>query len=76
MGTVIIFKNIKFVIRSKDHNPAHVHAISPDGEAKIELETINCFYSRGYSKRDVNRICKVVEEHKEFLMEVWNEYHS
>jgi len=66
------------MIYTKDHAPAHVHAISPKGEAKIEIETLECFYLRGFSERDLNRIIKFLSENErqEKLMEVWNEYHS
>jgi len=76
IGTVIQYRNISLIVRSKDHNPAHVHAISPDGEAKIVIESLECFYLRGFTERDLKRILKVVKERQEILMEVWNEYHS
>lgn len=52
MGTILSYINIKFVIYSNDHPPPHVHAISPDGEAKIEIVSMDCFFlSRFYSSR-------------------------
>ncbi|MCB0392842.1 MAG: DUF4160 domain-containing protein, partial [Bdellovibrionales bacterium] len=52
MGTISIFRNIRIVIHSKDHEPPHIHAISPKGEAKIELDSLKCFFlSRLYRTR-------------------------
>ena len=76
MGTIFVFRNIRFVVHSKDHPPPHVHAISPKGEAKVDLDSIECFYSRGYSHRDIKMIEKFVKEHHETFMEAWNEFHS
>ena len=37
MPTVHRSNGLRFVIFTNDHTPAHVHAMSADGEAKIEL---------------------------------------
>ena len=76
MGTIFIFRNVRFVIHSNDHLPAHVHAVAPKGEAKIDLETFECFFCRGFSQRDVKMICRLVREKQEQLKEAWNEFHS
>jgi len=64
------------VIYPNDHNPPHVHAISPNGEAKIDLEKFQCFFSRGFSERDIRLIVIQIKKEKEKFMEVWNEYHK
>lgn len=76
MPTVFSFKNIKFIIYTRDHNPPHVHAKSPKGEAKINIETLDCFYLRGFSERDLGVIIGFLESKKEILMEKWNEIHN
>ena len=76
MPTVFVFRNIKFVIHVRDHSPPHVHAISPEAEAKIDLSSLECFFSRGYSKKDLKRLVDFVSSRREKFMEVWNEYHS
>ena len=76
MPEVYRFKNIKLVIRTNDHGPAHVHAIGPGAEAKIEIESGECFYARGFNQRDISRIEEAVLERKAKLMEVWNEFHE
>lgn len=37
MPTIHRSRGLRFVIYTDDHSPAHVHAVSADGEAKIEL---------------------------------------
>lgn len=76
MGTILVYRNIKFVIYSKDHPPAHIHAISPNGEAKIELGSLECFFCRGYSQRDLKMIINLVKEKQDILLEAWDEIHS
>lgn len=74
MPTVIYIGSIKIRIYPKDHLPHHVHAVGPDCEAKFEIETLECSFSRGFTNKDLKRIQVYLEKHKEYLMEVWNEY--
>ncbi len=37
--TLFRLGNIRVVIHTKEHKPAHVHILGPDAEAKIELKT-------------------------------------
>ncbi len=76
MGTIFIFRNIRIVIHSKDHEPPHIHAISPKGEAKIELDSLKCFFCRGYTERDLKMILEFISEKKEILLEAWHDIHS
>ncbi len=76
MGTIFTFRNIRFVIHSNDHPPAHVHAMSPKGEVKIDLKTLECFYCRGFTQRDIKMICQFIESRQDILLEAWNEFHS
>jgi len=71
---VIYIGSVKIRIYPKDHSPPHVHAVGPGCDAKFEIETLLCTFSRGFSERDLRRIQKYLEEHQEYLMEVWNEY--
>lgn len=68
--------NVRFVIHTNDHPPAHVHAISPNGEAKIEIESLECFYCRGFTERDLKMLVQLVAKKKAILMEAWDEFHS
>jgi len=76
MGTILSYRNIKFVVYSNDHPPPHVHAISPNGEAKIEIISLDCFFCRGFTRRDLKMITKLISDKREILMEAWNEFHT
>jgi hypothetical protein len=56
--TLYKFGNARVVMYPKDHNPPHVHVISPKGEAKFDIQTFECFFARGFSKKDLNRVMK------------------
>lgn len=64
------------MIYSNDHNPPHVHAVSPGGCAKIKLITLECYYSRGYSRKDLKLIINFISEKRDLLMEAWHEIQS
>lgn len=53
---VLRTQNIKVVVYPKDHLPPHVHVLGPDAEAKFSIEKLECFYSRGFSERELARI--------------------
>lgn len=76
MGTVVKFKNVKLVIHSKDHPPAHVHALAPDAEAKISLTTFEVIESKGFTQKALSRIRDKVQENHQRILEVWHEYHE
>ena len=52
----------------------HVHVISPDGEAKFWLEPVRLERSRGFRRKEINRIRELIEEYREQLLESWNEF--
>jgi hypothetical protein len=74
MPTVIYIGPIKIRIYPKDHRPPHIHAVGPDCEAKFEIQTMECSFSRGFTLKDLKRIQEYLSQHQEYLMEVWNEY--
>jgi len=66
-------KNLKFYIYLKDHLPAHIHVNSPDSEAKIDIHTFEVLSSKGFHKKDLNRIVKLLKERQKFLVEIWRD---
>jgi len=52
-----------------------VHVISPDGEAKFWVEPIVSLvdYS-GFSKRQLNFLQKIVEQHKNEIIKKWKKH--
>ena len=81
MPTVHRSGNLRFVIFTDDHQPAHVHAIGPDGEAKIELGDATCapalVWVRGALRNaDVRRALNEVAAHQPALLEAWRRIHE
>lgn len=68
--------NVRVVMYPKDHNPPHVHVISPDAEAKFDIQTFECLFSRGFSKKDIRRIKEYLSARKKHLMEAWHDYQA
>jgi uncharacterized protein (DUF885 family) len=76
MGTIFQFRNTRIVIRTRDHNPPHVHVFHGDCSAKIEIETQIVVESIGFSRSDMRRIVAFLKEREDLLLEAWNEIHK
>ena len=76
MPTIII-DGYKFRFYSSDiKEPPPVHVIHGDDVAKIWLESFDVEYNHGYNKPELNKIVRLTREHKDRLLEVWNDYFS
>lgn len=67
-------KNLRIVIYPKDHDPPHVHVIGPGAEAKFLIDSLDCVYSRGFSKRALREIRDYLRVRKGILLEAWHDY--
>ncbi len=76
MGTVVVYRNVRIVVRTNDHDPPHIHAIRGDAEAKIEIVSREIHYSSGFSKRDLERIVDFLASQEELLLEAWDAIHE
>jgi hypothetical protein len=76
IGTVIYFRNIRIVIYSADHGPAHGHVIAPGAEAKIEIETLRIVWSVGFRTACLALAIEQVRIHQKLLLGIWNEIHE
>ena len=76
MGTIVVFRNVRIIVRTNDHAPPHIHAIRGDAEAKIEIESLEVCASKGFSKRDLQRIIEFMTTQEELLMEAWYAIHE
>jgi hypothetical protein len=54
--------------------PPHVHVERDDSEAKFWLEPVRLEYSHGFSRKEINRIRTVVQNHQQELLGSWNEF--
>jgi hypothetical protein len=54
--------------------PPHVHVERDENTAKFWLDPVMLHTSGGFSRKEINRITKLVEENQELLLRKWNEY--
>ncbi len=54
--------------------PPHVHIERDQDEAKFWLAPIRIQSNRGFSRTEINRIQKLVEEHQEQLLVGWHDF--
>ena len=65
-----------FFYASDQDEPQHVHVECDDKIAKFWLDPIRLQNSYGFSRQEIGRIQKIIQEHQKQLMEVWNDYFS
>ena len=75
MPTVLNQGPYRFFFYSSDGDePRHVHVERDDNVAKFWLDPIRLQDAGGFRQADISRIFRVIEEHREELVEAWNEY--
>lgn len=72
--TIFQVWNLRIVIYPKDHEPAHVHVVGPDAEAKFDIKTLECMENHGFSEKSLRRIKEYLKDRKMNLLEVWDDY--
>ena len=75
MPTVLRVGPLRFFFYAGDGaEPPHTHVERDDSEAKFWLDPVRLERSRGFRRKEINRIRGLVEEHREQLLESWNEF--
>lgn len=75
MPTVLRVGPYRFFFYAGDRDePVHVHVEREDKIAKFWLDPIRLQSSGGFSRTEIGRIQKVINEHHSQLVEAWNEY--
>lgn len=75
MPTVLRVGPFRFFFYAGDGGePPHVHVERDDCEAKFWLDPVRLERSRGFRRAEINRIRELIEEHRERLLEGWNEF--
>jgi hypothetical protein len=77
MPTVLRIGRFRFFFFSNEgQEPAHIHIKAGDDEAKFWLDPLRLAANYGFNGRDLKKIYRLIEEHREELLEAWNEYFS
>jgi len=75
MPTVLRVGPYRFFFYASDRDePPHIHVERDVKVAKVWLRPVRLERSGGFSRREINRIQKLVEENVEALLRIWNEY--
>lgn len=75
MPTILRVGSFRFFFYSADGaEPPHVHVERDECEAKFWLDPVRLERSRGYSRKEINEIRRLVEQHREQFLETWNEF--
>jgi hypothetical protein len=74
MPTVLI-EGYKFRFYSSDfREPPHVHIFRGEKQAKIWLQPTEVQANYGYNQTELNKIFQLTIEHRERLLEIWNDH--
>jgi hypothetical protein len=75
MPTVLRVGPFRFFFYAGDGGePPHVHVERDECEAKFWLDPVRLAHSRGFGRNEINRVGELVVEHREHLLESWNEF--
>jgi hypothetical protein len=73
--TVLRAGRFRFYFFSREEPRPHVHAQSPDGEAKFWLEpTIELAQNYRLSDRDLSQIRELILKNEELIRDAWNRH--
>jgi hypothetical protein len=77
MPTVVQDGPYSFVFFSSDRGePPHIHVKRDRQIAKLWIDSIAVATNRGFREHEINAIERLVEKHRDRLMEAWREYFS
>jgi hypothetical protein len=75
MPTILRVGPFRFFFYAGDGGePAHVHIERDAAEAKFWLDPVRLERSQGFSRKEINRLRDLVEDHREQLLESWHEF--
>jgi hypothetical protein len=75
MPTILRDGPYRFFFYADDRDePPHVHVEGDDCEAKFWLDPVRLERSRGFSRKEINRIQTMVERSQRALLDRWDEY--
>ncbi len=75
MPTVLRIGSYRFFFYSSDRvEPEHIHIEKDDKIAKVWLDPVRLQNSGGFSRPQINKVLKIITDHRIELMEAWNDY--
>jgi hypothetical protein len=75
MPTVLRVGSYRLFFYAGDREePTHIHVERNDKIAKFWLDPVRLQSSGGFSRTEISKIHKILQENQSELMEAWNEY--
>ncbi len=75
MPTIMRIGPYRFFFYAGDRDePIHVHVERDDQVVKFWIDPVRLYKSGGFSRNEIGRIHKMIEENRENIVEAWNEY--
>ena len=75
MPTVLRVGPFRFFFVSVDYSePPHIHVRRENKVAKFWLDPIALQKAGGFSRHELDRIARLVDEHREQLLESWDDF--
>ncbi|MBI5048645.1 MAG: DUF4160 domain-containing protein [Deltaproteobacteria bacterium] len=75
MPTILKVGPYRFFFYAGDsEEPRHIHVERDDKIAKFWLDPVRLQSSGGFSRIEISKIHKIINENHSKLMEAWNEY--
>ena len=75
MPTILRIKDYRFFFFSREELRQHIHIYCQRGEAKFWLEPqIELAQNYRLSKKQLNEIEEIIEEHYEYFVKAWEEH--
>ena len=75
MPTVLRIGPYRFLFFASDFGePPHVHVKRDDCQVKLWLTPVVIASSVGFAEHELSRIIGMTDEHRELLLEKWNEF--
>jgi hypothetical protein len=75
MPTVLRIGPYRFFFYAGDRQePPHIHVERANNTAKFWIDPVRLQRSRGFRRNEINRIQRLIEEHKNHLLRIWDEY--
>jgi len=75
MPTILRTGPYRFFFYAGDKDePTHIHVERDDRIAKFWLDPVRLQSSGGFSRTEITKIHKIIDQNRSELMEAWNEY--
>lgn len=73
MPTVLRHNGINLMVYTHDHVPKHVHCFRGEMSAIVDIKTLRVHHTHNVNGRFLREIVELVSQHRQLLLEKWDE---